>query len=257
MSIYTVREYFDPARKACNSVFDYGEYLEDLNRYSQFMDHWGHMLFILDVVTRGYPFLNKGTTNTMGSHREAFKEGGIEFTIDRLEVSEEIQKECFKEQFRIFSEYPDIPGEHFQVKVMNPFRDNKGQTRSILQHHRIAYKDATGLPLGYYGSCTWINNGAANIKISQEILIFNPAENWWMPVSYLEFSPWIDPDKLLSTREIEILKYIADGWGSKQIAGKLCLSLHTVHTHRKNMLRRTNSVNTAELIAYALKHGLI
>jgi hypothetical protein len=86
------------------------------------MDKWGHMLFVLDVATRGYPFLNKGTSHTMGVPREAVKEGGIEFTLSRLELPEDAQKEFFKEQFRIFSEYPDVPGEHIQFKVGNPLQ---------------------------------------------------------------------------------------------------------------------------------------
>ncbi|HWY37642.1 MAG TPA: response regulator transcription factor, partial [Bacteroidia bacterium] len=49
----------------------------------------------------------------------------------------------------------------------------------------------------------------------------------------------------VSEREIEIIKHIALGLSNKQIADKLCLSLHTVNTHRKNIMQKLRVNNTA------------
>lgn len=56
------------------------------------------------------------------------------------------------------------------------------------------------------------------------------------------------PQDILSTREIEILKMIAEGGSSKEIAAKLYLSANTVDNHRRNMLKRTGAVDTSALI---------
>jgi DNA-binding CsgD family transcriptional regulator len=65
-------------------------------------------------------------------------------------------------------------------------------------------------------------------------------------------------DKLrLSRKEIEILKMISDGYVSKQIADKLSISFHTVNTHRRNMLKKTHSVTSSELVSYARDFGII
>jgi DNA-binding NarL/FixJ family response regulator len=48
---------------------------------------------------------------------------------------------------------------------------------------------------------------------------------------------------ILSEREIEILKLIADGYESKDIAGKLFLSVATVNTHRRNMIERMGVID--------------
>ncbi|HTM97394.1 MAG TPA: LuxR C-terminal-related transcriptional regulator, partial [Pedobacter sp.] len=64
-------------------------------------------------------------------------------------------------------------------------------------------------------------------------------------------------DKLLSNQELNILKYMAEGFSSKQIAGKLKIAENTVANHRKNMLKKTNTKNVAELVAFACKSGLI
>jgi DNA-binding NarL/FixJ family response regulator len=61
----------------------------------------------------------------------------------------------------------------------------------------------------------------------------------------------------LSKREIDVLKLIANEHITREIAEKLCISQHTVDTHRKNILSKLNIRNTAGLVRYAIKNGLI
>jgi DNA-binding NarL/FixJ family response regulator len=61
----------------------------------------------------------------------------------------------------------------------------------------------------------------------------------------------------LSEREIEIVVAIAEGHTSKDIAQKLYISEHTVKTHRKNIFRKLNLNDAADLTRYALEHGII
>jgi len=61
----------------------------------------------------------------------------------------------------------------------------------------------------------------------------------------------------LSEREIEIIKLIADGLTNKEIADKLCLSTHTVNTHRKNIMNKLGIKNTAGIVIYAVKENII
>ena len=62
---------------------------------------------------------------------------------------------------------------------------------------------------------------------------------------------------VLTKTEIEILKRIAAGKTTKEIAAERCSSFHTVNTHRKNIFRKLD-VNTAyEATKYALRAGLI
>lgn len=61
----------------------------------------------------------------------------------------------------------------------------------------------------------------------------------------------------LSDREFEMIKLIASGLSSKEIAEKLSLSIHTVNTHRSNILEKTQKDTIADLI-YELKNlGLL
>jgi DNA-binding NarL/FixJ family response regulator len=59
----------------------------------------------------------------------------------------------------------------------------------------------------------------------------------------------------LSKKEKEILKFIAQGMSSKDIALRLTLSIRTVSNHRANMLKKTGLNNTAELVRMATNEG--
>jgi DNA-binding NarL/FixJ family response regulator len=62
---------------------------------------------------------------------------------------------------------------------------------------------------------------------------------------------------VITRREKEILALIADGLTNPQIAEKLFISLNTVDTHRKNLLAKFETNNSAALIKLATKAGLI
>jgi two-component system, NarL family, nitrate/nitrite response regulator NarL len=64
-------------------------------------------------------------------------------------------------------------------------------------------------------------------------------------------------EKHLTTRELEIIKLIADGLTNQEIAAKLFLSTMTVDTHRKNMIAKLQLKNTASLVKYAFEHKLL
>ncbi|WP_336688560.1 MULTISPECIES: response regulator transcription factor [unclassified Chryseobacterium] len=61
----------------------------------------------------------------------------------------------------------------------------------------------------------------------------------------------------LTKRETEILSLIAKGYSGPEISKMLILSEHTVRTHRKNILAKTNSRNSKELLKKAFEWGLI
>jgi DNA-binding CsgD family transcriptional regulator len=67
----------------------------------------------------------------------------------------------------------------------------------------------------------------------------------------------LEPVHPLSKREKKVLCYLAQGKTSKEIASELFISPHTVDTHRRNLLERTNCLNTTGLVTYAKLVGLL
>ena len=60
-----------------------------------------------------------------------------------------------------------------------------------------------------------------------------------------------------STRELEVINKIANGFTNKIIAEKLNISEHTVATHRKRILKKSNCHNSKELILFCSKIGIL
>lgn len=62
---------------------------------------------------------------------------------------------------------------------------------------------------------------------------------------------------LLSKREREIVKLIAEGRTNRDIAQLLCLSIKTVQAHRANLMRKLGMHDRTELVKYAIRRGII
>ena len=65
-----------------------------------------------------------------------------------------------------------------------------------------------------------------------------------------------DNEEELSSREKEVLQEVVKGLSNKEIADVLCISTHTVISHRKNIARKLNIHSVAGLTIYALVNGL-
>jgi DNA-binding NarL/FixJ family response regulator len=76
-------------------------------------------------------------------------------------------------------------------------------------------------------------------------------------VNDIDFDSFTCEPVVLSDRENEIIKLIAEGNTNPQIADQLFLSSHTVNTHRKNIMTKLGVKNTAGIVMYAVKTNLV
>ena len=61
----------------------------------------------------------------------------------------------------------------------------------------------------------------------------------------------------LTLREIDIIKLLAQGLSSKEIADNLHIAQRTVESHRYNILKKSNAQNVAQLVVWATKNGIV
>ncbi len=61
----------------------------------------------------------------------------------------------------------------------------------------------------------------------------------------------------LTVREKEVLRLLAEGMSSKEIAGALSISVYTVERHRANLMRKLKVRKNTELVRYAINHDII
>ena len=76
-------------------------------------------------------------------------------------------------------------------------------------------------------------------------------------VNHLDFDPLNCDPVILSERENEIIKLVAEGNTNGKIAELLFLSNHTVNTHRKNIMAKLGVKNTAGIVMYAVKMNIV
>lgn len=116
-----------------------------------------------------------------------------------------------------------------------------------------------------------------------QVLEFSPSGQIWLSLSMLDLSPdtdvtqgvrsrllncrtghayvlpgFSDSEKAenpLYSREKDILRLVGDGLLSKEISGRLAISVHTVHTHRQRILEKLNAGNSMEAVRYASRLG--
>ncbi|PWU16085.1 MAG: DNA-binding response regulator [Verrucomicrobia bacterium] len=69
--------------------------------------------------------------------------------------------------------------------------------------------------------------------------------------------PQTPADVPLTSRELEVLQLIAEGFANKQIAGELGLSVKTVEKHRQQVMNKLNIHDTAGLVRHAVAKGII
>ncbi len=60
----------------------------------------------------------------------------------------------------------------------------------------------------------------------------------------------------LSDRDREVLQLVAEGWATKQIAGRLAISVKTVEAHRSQIMKKLGLHSLAEITKYAIREGL-
>ena len=61
----------------------------------------------------------------------------------------------------------------------------------------------------------------------------------------------------LTSREVEVLRLVAQGQSNKEIAAELVLSVRTVERHITNLYGKIDARGKADATAYAFKHGLL
>lgn len=61
----------------------------------------------------------------------------------------------------------------------------------------------------------------------------------------------------LTEREIEIIRWIAAGKTNKEIGETLCISPHTVHSHRKSLMKKLGANSASDVTRFAVQEGLV
>jgi DNA-binding CsgD family transcriptional regulator len=209
--------------------------------------------YIIDYAERKYSYLSNGMRAMTDYDNQYLKDGGLQFALSLWHP----------EDLRVYSEKVFPENLHFlksnpgEVRADHTFscnyrvRDRKGNYKTVLQQSTFLYTKA-GVPLINLGFLSDISDYVSDNRIVHSIRKMQQDDPLIRNIFYAD-----EANSLLTKREIEILKYVCNGCSSEEISRRINRSINTVSNHRRNILRKTNCINTAGLIQYALKNQLL
>lgn len=181
-------------------------------------------------------------------------------TILDIVHPEDIEKLHEKEQAAGDFLFNRIPGEHiphYKVVYLLRLKHTDGTYKTILHQSKTILMSEDGKiqkVLVIHTDVTYLN-----MPIDHRISFVS---NTLPSYHSLRVGESIDQLKnscsdLLTTREKEIIKLLSQGKNFNEMAKLMCLSPHTINTHKRNILKKTNSRNTTELVARCIREGAI
>lgn len=206
--------------------------------------------------------VSNSVTNFTGKEPE---EVNMELLLS-LAVPEEIEQIHKKEQVisDFFLDYLDTP-EMLNYKVVYTYKmqDYKGKERIILHQATVLSLNEEGRFVHVFSIHSDISHLVSNS--TQDVSFINIEEGKsFYNIDTSEgkfqennFSKKKKLRELLSKRELEIIKKLALGNSADEISDQLNISPHTVKTHKKNILRKTNCKNSTQLVSICMGEGLI
>ncbi len=200
-------------------------------------------IFTVDVFKRRYDFASESFAHVFGYNPELIKdirEQG-DFLEERIHPDDRKQLAEYQIEHGLFiyslpPEYRNDYRQIFQFRML----DAKQQYVNVTSRHQVIQTDKSGK--------AWIVMGI--MEISPDQLPASHVKRTVVNINTGEIltSLPIPVEKRLTKREKEILLLIRQGYLSKEIAGKLNLSIYTVNNHRKNILEKLNVDNAIEAI---------
>jgi len=250
--------YFDKAKEIWHRIAkssDNQSLYFELEVHKRLLDffHVGpHYYYIFNCFTAEMEFVDPKVIAVLGYTEQELTTQKIFESIHPEDVSYFLNFE--NEVTSFFSQLP--VNKVLKYKVSYDYRVKKanGQYIRLLQQVTTIQSDEDGAVIRTLGVHTDISHLKPEGK---PLLSFIGLDG---EPSYLNVKPstlFIAQKPLLSKREKEILKMIVEGKSSDMIAADLFISRHTVNTHRRNILVKTKSNGTADLVKKAIFEGFI
>jgi two-component system, NarL family, response regulator NreC len=149
---------------------------------------------------------------------------------------------------------------HPEVAILNLFTVDSNKLQLAMELHQlspqtaaIVISDDSGEE-GIYGATDYVA-GYVPRSESEDVLIAAISKVAHGGIYLCQ--GWRSDKKALSQREEEVFRFIAEGLRPKEIGALLGLSAKTVEAHRSKIMNKLQIRETAQLVRYALRHGLM
>lgn len=211
--------------------------------------------FIMNFNEMKIDYISDSVFNILGMSKE-------EASVDTLLAAwhpEDLKKMSKKEQLVFRFLYKEIPAKDrmfYKVSYINRLKNKDGSYKRILhQSTAITLTNDKKIERTF---CVETDLTHLNIPISDTVSFLGLKGRASFYSDDMEtIKPFQKKSLNLSDREIQILSLASKGLTSQKIADKLSLSTHTVNTHKRNMLNKTDSKTIIQLISQCIIEGVL
>ncbi|MDT0645802.1 helix-turn-helix transcriptional regulator [Zunongwangia sp. F260] len=251
-------------REYSSEIMEYSRYqiTEQFERMAALFAPGESYFYILNMHNLELDYISPSVENFMGIaskdiSMEQLLKTALPEEVEKLEKKELVIKDFFCHYLK--------SSEITKYKIIYSYKmvDHKKRTRIMLMQATPISVAENNTPMHVFTIHSDISHIAANSTRSVSFVNIHGGKSFYnVPVDKGVFKPTMgnaEPNisAALTKREREVVDLLARGYGAKQIADNLHLSIHTIHTHRKNVLAKSGCKNTAELIAESLMAGII
>ena len=206
---------------------------------------------IFDLAKREIVFYSANYGKLLGYELSDYEQTGQQFFDSKIQEDDKRTSSLNGVTvLKLFSNFSS--DEKLNHKLINEFRmlNAEGKYVRLIEQHQVLELDKKGQ--------IWLLLSIVDISPNQDeyegmrsqLLNFRTGQT-------IPFEAVTKAQFELTKRELEILKLVKAGYLSKEISGKLSISLHTVNTHRQRFLEKLGANNSFEAIMFASKFGLL
>ncbi len=231
----------------------YADIIERNYRLKKNIEFGASFYFVYDVVKESYPYLEKEFYEVTGYPPSLIMRGKIDYITRYIHPDDAQQYHHASLKWRDIIE--NYSNKDREIEASFDFRLLSSEGRAIRLLHQTLHIEFShiGKMLFIIGKCSDISHWNKSNDMILSITSSEGIKNFYFP-SMPKSNTTI---KVFSPQEKKIIRLLAEGNNSKDIAGEMAITFNTANTHRRNMLRKANVRNTSELVSYAHSHHLV
>ncbi|TKB05862.1 LuxR C-terminal-related transcriptional regulator [Desulforhopalus sp. IMCC35007] len=252
--------------KACQDIFQSGLVMEDIIKrhiqrqimISECLPDSASFFFVVEPVTNKYHFMGQQQESITGYTNEEVIRRGLEFFFNSLHPEEVniLLEEIYPE---IASTLDSVSRKTDVKKTVTQFnyrfKDKSSKYINLMEQLYVLETDQDGKPALFLGNIiTLENTEVIPLRLSVKIMDINDSLKTVLSNAYNTKKSVFEN---ITAREMDIVRLLAFGKTSENIGKELCISKHTVDTHRRNILKKLHCQSAVDVTRLAFQNGLI
>ncbi|NER16588.1 LuxR C-terminal-related transcriptional regulator [Spongiivirga citrea] len=229
------------------------EYVDKLQYLDDHTPPLQSYILVTNTSTQTYEYVGSDFEKTIGLDREKMLSDGLGYYISNYHPQElPVLLKIFEELMVFTMTQLELEQRQRVVYTWNyRIKNGSGDYKSMHVQQTPIFFDTNGRPIIGYSQNTIVGDGRPRplVATCKYLNKNNEFETLFSKNYLLEAL-----QQMLTKRELEIVKLLANSYTTKDIATELFISEQTVSVHRKNILNKLSFVSTAEIIEYCNKY---